>query len=148
MIFFSPYCAKSSIYFCVDCKKQYICTERLNFILLFLMNKLALLLGGIALSSLMSVNAQTISSPDGQLTVNLYMSAEGTPMFNVEYANSTVISKSPLGLQTSVGDFTKGLKQDNVSANFEVSQSYDLPNAKKAHIEFKANEQTVSYSKK
>ncbi|MBQ7156712.1 MAG: glycoside hydrolase family 97 catalytic domain-containing protein [Bacteroidaceae bacterium] len=111
------------------------------------MNKLALLLGGIALSSLMSVNAQTISSPDGQLTVNLYMSAEGTPMFNVEYANSTVISKSPLGLQTSVGDFTKGLKQDNVSANFEVSQSYDLPNAKKAHIEFKANEQTVSYSK-
>lgn len=105
------------------------------------------MIGCLLMMTPFALNAQTISSPDGALKVNISVSAEGTPQYNVEYKGREVITNSPLGLSTSIGDFTKGLKQDKVTDATPVNGSYDLPNAKKAHFEFAANEQTVSYSK-
>ena len=110
------------------------------------MNKIFTMVGCLVMAPL-ALCAQTISSPDGALKVNLSVNADGTPIYNVEYKGREVIANSPLGLATSIGDFTKGLKQDKITDAKAVNGSYDLPNAKKAHFEFTATEQTVSYSK-
>ncbi|MBQ7687386.1 MAG: glycoside hydrolase family 97 protein [Bacteroidaceae bacterium] len=97
--------------------------------------------------SLEGAFAQTITSPDGNIKVNLSVNSEGTPYYNITYGNTVVIQDSPLGLATSVGDFTKGLSLKSAGGSKQVEGSYDLTNGKKAHFTFSANEQTVTYAK-
>jgi len=106
-----------------------------------------MLLVGALISMPTFLSAQSITSPDGNLKVEISVGQDGAPAYSVEYCNMTVIEKSPLGLNTSIGDFTKGLKLDKVSDAKNVTGSYDLPNAKKAHFDFSATEQTASFSK-
>ncbi len=97
--------------------------------------------------SLEGAFAQTITSPDGNIKVNLSVNSEGTPYYNITYNDAVVIQDSPLGLATSVGDFTKGLSLKSAGESKQVEGSYDLTNGKKAHFTFSANEQTVTYAK-
>ncbi|MCQ2213721.1 MAG: glycoside hydrolase family 97 catalytic domain-containing protein [Bacteroidaceae bacterium] len=105
------------------------------------------ILSALCVLAAMAVNAQTVSSPDGNLKVNVSLSDAGVPMYSVTYGPTVVIESSPLGLNTTVGDFTSILKLDKASEVGAVSESYDLANAKKASISYTANEQTFSYSK-
>jgi len=108
------------------------------------MKKLLFAVSGLLLA--MAVNAQTITSPDGNIKVNLSVNGEGTPCYNITYKDAVVIQDSPLGLATSVGDFTKGLTLQKAGEPTKVEGSYDLTNGKKAHFTFSANELTVTYA--
>lgn len=91
-------------------------------------------------------SAQTISSPDGKLQVSLSMTSAGTPQYSVSYDGQTVIEPSALGLKTTLGDLTQGLKLAETSEVKAVSGTYSLPNAKKHDFAFTANEQTFTYT--
>jgi len=105
------------------------------------------ILSALCVLAALAVNAQTVSSPDGNLKVNVSLSSAGQPMYSVAYGTTTVIENSPLGLNTTVGDFTSILKLDKVSEVTSASETYTLNNAKKANISYTANEQTFSYSR-
>ena len=109
------------------------------------MYKLLLTISGLVFA--WSMNAQTITSPDGNIKVNLSVNSEGTPYYNITYGDVVVIQDSPLGLATTVGDFTKGLTLKSAGESKLVEGSYDLTNGKKAHFTFAANEQTVTYAR-
>jgi len=90
--------------------------------------------------------AQTISSPDGKLQVSLTMTPNGTPQYSVSYDGMTVIEPSALGMKTTLGDLTQGLKLAETSEVKVVSDTYSLPNAKKHDFDYTANEQTFTYT--
>lgn len=94
-----------------------------------------------------AINAQTVTSPDGNVKVNLSISDSGQPMYSVVFGETTVIENSALGLNTTVGDFTKSLALAKSSEVSVASETYSLPNAKKQNISYTANEQTFTYSK-
>ena len=58
----------------------------------------------LSLFTFIAMTAQTVSSPDGNLKVNLSVNAEGTPVYNVTFGGVAVIEDSPLGMATTVGD--------------------------------------------
>lgn len=89
--------------------------------------------------------AQTLNSPDGNLQVSLSMTNEGQPQYSVTYQGNVVIENSLLGLNTSIGNFTKGMEQKSVSDVKLVSDNYSLPNAKFEKFSYTANECTLSY---
>ncbi|MGZ7226926.1 glycoside hydrolase family 97 N-terminal domain-containing protein, partial [Streptococcus pyogenes] len=53
--------------------------------------------------------AQEVCSPDGALKVKLTQEAEA-PEYEVEYRGKTLLERSPLGLETSIGDFATNLR--------------------------------------
>ena len=89
--------------------------------------------------------AQTITSPDGHLAVNVSCQ-DGVPTYCVTLDADTVLLPAPLGLNTTIGDFTQGLTLKSVSEVKPVSESYDMNSVKKSHITYTANEQTFSFT--
>lgn len=89
--------------------------------------------------------AQETTSPDGNLKVNVSCK-DGNAVYSVSFNGETVINESSLGLNTTIGDFTKDLKLDGVSGKVHVGETYSMPNAKKSSISYDANEQTYSFS--
>lgn len=95
----------------------------------------------------LSVSAQTrtITSPDGKLKVNLFISG-GIPQYSVDYNNNRMLEKSPLGINTDVWDLTKGLTETNFSVkNKDINYSINI--IKKSNISDKAVEAVWSLSK-
>ncbi|MCQ2197866.1 MAG: glycoside hydrolase family 97 protein [Bacteroidaceae bacterium] len=94
-----------------------------------------------------SMQAQEIASPNGKLKVNVGCE-NGVANYSVVLDNDTVICKSPLGVRTSIGDYTKGLTLSKMSDIKSVSENYSLPQTKKANISYTANEATYSFQAK
>ena len=90
--------------------------------------------------------AQQAVSPDGHLRVQVSCN-EGKASYTVMLDDDVVIENSPLGLKTSIGDFTQGLKltEANPEAK-QVSENYSLPNAKIQNISYTANEYTYNFT--
>ena len=109
--------------------------------------KLRLFTFHFSLFVFIAMTAQTVSSPDGNLKVNLSVNAEGTPVYNVTFGGTTVIEDSPLGMATTVGDFTKGLTFKEQTEPKTVTDKYTLANGKQANYEFTAVEQTFTYNR-
>ncbi len=93
--------------------------------------------------SAMSATAQT--SPDNQLKVSVNCD-NGVASYSVLLDNDTVICKSPLGLKTSIGDYTKGIKLISASDSKQVSEKYVLPSAKIKNVSYTANEVTYKFA--
>lgn len=86
-----------------------------------------------------------VTSPDGRLTVNVY-NDNGVPTYTVNYDGRPFILPSPLGLNTNMGDYTKGMILTGVSPVEEITDSYSLPNIKKSHVDYKANMRRYSFA--
>ncbi|MBQ0058307.1 MAG: glycoside hydrolase family 97 catalytic domain-containing protein [Bacteroidales bacterium] len=95
----------------------------------------------------MSVPAmgQEVSSPDGHLRVSVSCNG-GKPSYSVTLDDNQVIKDSPLGLNTTIGDFTKSLSLASASDVKTVGETYALPNAKKHDITYTANERTYTFA--
>ena len=89
---------------------------------------------------------QDIQSPDGLLKVVLKSESEKTT-YVVTYKNKTMLEESPLGLESTIGDFSTGLTFLSESKK-QVEENYYLPNGKTSRIHYLANELTVSYLNK
>ena len=93
------------------------------------------------------VSAQTIvKSPDGKLKVSLVVS-NGMPSYSIAYNEKTFLENSPLGLKTSVGDFTTGLVLKTDANQNKIDETYELPNIKQSNVHYEANEVVFSFSK-
>ena len=93
------------------------------------------------------VSAQTIvKSPDRKLKVSLVVS-NGMPSYSIAYNEKTFLENSPLGLKTSVGDFTTGLVLKTDAYQNKIDETYGLPNIKQSNVHYEANEVVFSFSK-
>ena len=89
---------------------------------------------------------QDIQSPDGLLKV-FFKSESGKTTYVVTYKNKTILEESPLGLESTIGDFSTGLTFLSESKK-QIEENYYLPNGKTSRIHYLANELTVSYLNK
>ena len=90
------------------------------------------------------VNAQV--SPDGKLQVTVKCDG-GNPVYIVTYNGNQCMKASPLGLNTNIGDFTKGLSLTATSAVETVKTDYTLYNIKRKDNHYEANQQTYTFAK-
>ncbi|QOG00750.1 glycoside hydrolase family 97 protein [Flavobacterium sp. MDT1-60] len=101
----------------------------------------------LCLLGFLKLSAQSVvKSPDGKLKVSLSVS-NGMPLYSITYNEKTFLENSPLGLKTSVGDFTTGLVlKADVNQN-KIDETYELPNIKQRNVHYEANEAVFSFSK-
>ena len=84
---------------------------------------------------------ETLSSPDKQISVKVFVTEQNTLAYSVDRAAQTVILESPLGLQLADADFTQQVKIDTQSAVAKVTDTYKMRVGKKSEIRYTANEQ-------
>ena len=78
-------------------------------------------------------------SPDGRLCVNLYLDNDGRPSYTVVYDGKELLSRSPLGLLTNIGDFTKNLSATG-HVMTAIKQHYNPTRIKTSSVDYVANE--------
>ncbi len=94
------------------------------------------------------INAQSnqVVSPDGKLIVTVSAN-NGSPEYSVTLNGITFIEGSPIGLKTSVGDFSEGLEMIEDVKTIEINDIYELPNIKFSHVNYNANEAVFGFTK-
>ena len=102
-------------------------------------NQLALLL----LLNACSVAAQdvTVSGPDQRLQVAFDCQTDGGLAYSVVYDGKTMLANSPLGLETNMGSFVKGLKLERHEIH-SIDTVYEQSRIKASRIHYQANELT------
>jgi len=95
-----------------------------------------------------SLQAQTVTSdsPDRKVKLNVTIT-NGTLNYSVLYNKETFIANSPLGLLSSVGDFSKDLTLAN-STEKKIKESYTLNRSKVSTVNYAANELQFSFTNK
>ena len=94
------------------------------------MKKIVLLSALLAISG--ALTAQEVQGPDGALKVNVELK-DGSPVYSVHYNNKIFLEPSPLGLKTSIGDFSAGLKQLGHQVR-TIDETYTMPHAKVSRV--------------
>lgn len=105
----------------------------------------ALLMSGIVSLNVNATEKQ-VASPDGKLVVTV-SDADGNASYSVKLNGKEYLMASPLGLKTNIGDFSGNLTlQDKVETSV-VEDEYSLPNIKKNHVVYKANQAKFDFWK-
>ncbi len=97
----------------------------------FLFAALLVAMGGFAAE-------HQISSPDGGIVVKL-SDQGGRVVYTVSYQTNEVLTQSPLGLKTNIGDWTQNLVMGQCVVR-TVKDSYSLPDIKQRQVEYEATE--------
>lgn len=84
--------------------------------------------------------------PDGKLCV-IVSDEGGMPSYSVLYEGVTFLQKSPLGIETNLGDFTQQMALTNVGQLSSVNEEYQLLTIKNSNPQYQANVQTYTFSK-
>ena len=97
-----------------------------------------ILLANLCILPAISVGQQiaTVKSPDQKITVNLSLE-NGNLFYDAFYDLTPFIEKSPLGLKTSLSDFTQNLDYDSSTTNI-IKDTYELNKAKVSTVEYHA----------
>ena len=97
---------------------------------------------GSFLASCANKVSESLTSPDKQLTVKVYVTERQTLAYSVMRGAQPIILPSSLGLQLTTADFTQGVSIDSRSAITPVTDNYEMRVGKKRAISYSANEQT------
>jgi hypothetical protein len=97
----------------------------------------------IAPSVAYSQNPMTVSSPDGNLKLNVSVN-NGNPVYSVTYNGNTMLQNSPLGLVTNEGDFRSGMSFVESTIG-EVDKEYTQRKIKQLFVEYRANTLTITF---
>ena len=99
----------------------------------------------LVLCASLSVSAHdfTISSPDGQLKMNVSL-VDKSLQYNVSYKGITVLENSPLGMVTNVSDFSKNLTFVDKNER-AIDETYYEKKIKKSKVTYRANEVVARY---
>ncbi len=94
-----------------------------------------------------SVFAQVakLESPNKSIVLNVFLSASGEIQYQVKKADVNVIQSSTLGVMMKDHDFTQHMKLATVKASERIQDSYQIKNAKKSSINYKANQLVISF---
>jgi len=79
-----------------------------------------------------------LKSPDTHVDVSLEVK-DGRVFYSVQLNGKVFLEESPLGLLTSIGNFTDSLSYVSETTK-AVSESYELDRAKVSHVNYQANE--------
>ena len=71
----------------------------------------------------------------------------GMPSYSVLYEGVTFLQKSPLGIETNLGDFTLQMALTHVGQLSSVNEEYQLLTIKNSNPQYQANVQTYTFSK-
>lgn len=108
-------------------------------------NRLKLLVWLFALSGPLAAQSVSANGPDGKLQLTVSCpSANGEVSYAVTYNGKQMLESSPLGMETNVGDFYRGLqlKEHKVTA---LDTVYEQSRIKASHIHYRANELLCSF---
>jgi hypothetical protein len=86
--------------------------------------------------------SRTVSSPDGKMVVEVKVE-NGKATYGIKYDGVEMLKASKLGLETSIGDYTKHLTFVK-SEEDVVEKHYDISRTKTSHVDFKANRLAVT----
>ena len=114
--------------------------KELYLILIHTMKKrLKLLL--LLLAATLPLKAQDVivKGPDGNLQVAVTCIGGGKVVYSVSYKDKQMLENSPLGMETNVGDFAKGLKLTGHEVN-KLDSRYSLNRIKTSQVHYRANE--------
>ena len=98
-----------------------------------------------ALSGPLAAQSVSVNGPDGKLQLTVSCpSANGEVSYAVTYNGKQMLESSPLGMETNVGDFYRGLqlKEHKVTA---LDTVYEQSRIKASHIHYRANELLCSF---
>tara|TARA_R110002050_G_scaffold171113_2_gene303135 strand:- start:60848 stop:62797 length:1950 start_codon:yes stop_codon:yes gene_type:complete len=98
------------------------------------------------LATTVNSQQQTINSPDGNLRI-LISIEDGIPFYSVNYKETIMLENSPLGLMTSIGDFSKEL-QIIESVENKIEKKYNQDKIKQSTIHYSANELKITLANK
>ncbi len=104
--------------------------------------KLKLMIGMaiIAMLTACSEHAEKwIMGPNGKIMIDLQISENGQPAYDVEYAGMPVISNNLLGIEREDADFSKDMELVSVAETEKVSESYSMLYGKQKNIDYIAN---------
>ncbi|WP_040198181.1 glycoside hydrolase family 97 catalytic domain-containing protein [Candidatus Soleaferrea massiliensis] len=85
-------------------------------------------------------------SPDGSNMILFVQNGNGSVDYFVSRNGKSVVSASPTGLITSLGDFTSGLTFVSADTS-EIYEEYDMTAGKQSHVVNHANETTLHFEK-
>ena len=86
---------------------------------------------------MISTVAQKVFSPDKKIRTD-FIVKNGQPFFSIRYDGKSIMEESPLGLERKDADFTKNLRLMSVSPLSEVSDIYQMKNAKRSRLSYHA----------
>ena len=101
------------------------------------MTRKAFLLAALLVAGLCQAEEVKVKSPSGNLEVTV-SDEDGKATYQVSLDGKQMVTKSNLGLKTSIGNLTNGLKIIN-SKTEAVEKHYDIRNIKTSHVDYKAN---------
>ncbi|MBN1517502.1 glycoside hydrolase family 97 catalytic domain-containing protein [Candidatus Sumerlaeota bacterium] len=90
-------------------------------------------------SGILKQNASGIASPDGRLTVDFLLTADGAPRYAVMFDGRPVLQESRLGLVRDDADFSKGLRLVAQSEAQLAQDHYEILTAKRRVNDYQAN---------
>lgn len=108
-------------------------------------NRLKLQVWLFALSGPLAAQSVSVNGPDGKLQLTVSCpSANGEVSYAVTYNGKQMLESSPLGMETNVGDFYRGLqlKEHKVTA---LDTVYEQSRIKASRIHYWANELLCSF---
>lgn len=108
-------------------------------------NRLKLLVWLFVLSGPLAAQSVSVNGPDGKLQLTVSCpSANGEVSYAVTYNGKQMLESSPLGMETNVGDFYRGLqlKEHKVTV---LDTVYEQSRIKASHIHYRANELLCSF---
>ncbi|UAB85227.1 glycoside hydrolase family 97 catalytic domain-containing protein [Zunongwangia sp. SCSIO 43204] len=100
--------------------------------------KLVLSIGCLIFANLINAQIAELKSPNEKIHLQLHEN-DGKISYDIHYSEEQFLEDSPLGLKTSLGDFSANLKFISSEEN-TIENSYDLNRAKVSHVDYKANE--------
>jgi alpha-glucosidase len=114
----------------------------------FNLSRLLMSLLLIALLNTRSADAQVsveplLSSPDGHLSVQFGVDAQGRPRYAIQLDGKPVLQASRLGLVRDDADFSRGMKLASTSAVEHIADAYTLLTAKRKNNRYEANRRVL-----
>lgn len=105
------------------------------------MKKLVSTLTAILGISILAAQDVVVKGPDEKLQLAVFVQNETKPCYSVSYNGKTMLEKSPLGMNTNIGDFTKNLKLTGHSVD-KIDTVYQQTRIKVSNVHYRANELT------
>jgi len=108
------------------------------------MKKLVSTLVAILGMSTLAAQDVVVKGPDGKLQLAVFAQDEAKPCYTVSYDGKTMLEKSPLGMNTNIGDFTQNLKLTGHSVD-KIDTVYQQTRIKVSNVHYRANELTCHF---
>ena len=105
------------------------------------MKKLVSTLTAILGISTLAAQDVVVKGPDEKLQLAVFVQNETKPCYSVSYNGKTMLEKSPLGMNTNIGDLTKNLKLTGHSVD-KIDTVYQQTRIKVSNVHYRANELT------